>query len=452
MNQETFALKQAKWLSELQFKALPQTTITLAKLCLLDFLGVALRGSTLPQVKPALIFAQSSQAPFESTIVGGNRTTAPYAAYINGTFGHSCEFDDCHFHAGHPGVCVIPACIALGEKNAIGGKELIKAIVTGYQAMVWSIGPIHQRTLEIGWHGTKVGGVFGAAAAGSVILELSKEACANALAIAASDSSGTMEYDQSGGEIKRFHAGIASRAGTEAALLAEAGLTGPMTIFEGIRGIHRLFSDGNMANIESYWNDKFHIEDTMFKLYPCAGTLHAALDCVNDIRGRTPINPKDINEIEVGLADWALPHGAAIVKPHDVISAQFSLAFSIGLQFVTGENAFQDYMNPKRWTDEAIIEIAKKVRPVAAATPANSSELFAKVKIKKINGQEESAEQAAPRGFPTNPASEEELKAKFRSLTTGLLATEKIDAILESIDSLEKQTDLSFITAAFSQI
>ena len=123
MNQETFALKQAKWLSELRFEDLPQTTITLAKLCLLDFLGVALRGSTLPQVKPALIFAQSSQAPFESTIVGGNRTTAPYAAYINGTFGHSCEFDDCHFHAGHPGVCVIPACIALGEKNAIGGKE-----------------------------------------------------------------------------------------------------------------------------------------------------------------------------------------------------------------------------------------------------------------------------------------------------------------------------------------
>ena len=92
-NEETFARSQAKWISELQFEDLPKTTIALAKLCLLDFLGVALRGSTLPQVKPALIFAQTSTLS-ESTIVGGKTATAPYAAYINGTFGHSCEFDD----------------------------------------------------------------------------------------------------------------------------------------------------------------------------------------------------------------------------------------------------------------------------------------------------------------------------------------------------------------------
>ena len=108
--------------------------------------------------------------------------------------------------------------------------------------MICSVGPIHRRTLELGWHGTKIGGVFGAAAATGKILNLNALELANAFAIAASDASGTMEYDQSGGEIKRFHAGLASRSGVEAAILAAAGLTGPLTIFEGKRGYRPLLA------------------------------------------------------------------------------------------------------------------------------------------------------------------------------------------------------------------
>ena len=59
----------------------------------------------------------------------------------------------------------------------------------------------------------------------------------HALAIAGSHAGGTMEYDQSGGEVKRLHNGMACCGGLRSALLAQIGLTGPPTIFEGERGI-----------------------------------------------------------------------------------------------------------------------------------------------------------------------------------------------------------------------
>jgi 2-methylcitrate dehydratase PrpD len=448
----TIAQRLGDWVSALEYDDLPPEVITSAKLCLLDFIGVALRGATFPQVAPVRALLKSLGGNPVATVIGGDRTSLAYAALANGTFGHSCEFDDSHFHGGHPGVCVIPAALAVGEQEDIDGKTLITAIVAGYQAMICSVGPIHRRTLDLGWHGTKVGGVFGAAAATGKLLNLSSLELANALAIAASDASGTMEYDQSGGEIKRFHAGLASRSGVEAALLAAAGLTGPLTIYEGKRGIFRLFSEGKEPIIERYWQGDFHILETMFKLHPCAGTLHAAIDCVAQIQREHKVQVEDVQEIEVGVVDWAIPHGAAIVEPTDVISAQFSLAFSLGLHMATGAAAIDDFLNPAKWCDERIQTVARKVRPIADPVPENASELFARVTLKTNDGAVHEASQVAPRGFPTLPASAEDLKEKFRSVTATILPSEQAEALIDIIDKLEEQADLAFVTEIFKSM
>ena len=448
----TIAQQLGDWVSALRYEDLPPEVIASAKLCLLDFMGVALRGATFPQVAPVFALLDALGGNPVATVIGGHRTSLPYAALANGTFGHSCEFDDSHFHGGHPGVCVIPAALATGEQECIDGKALITAIVAGYQAMICSVGPIHRRTLDLGWHGTKVGGVFGAAAATGKILNLTSHELANALAVAASDASGTMEYDQSGGEIKRFHAGLASRSGVEAALLAAAGLTGPLTIYEGKRGIFRLFSEGKDPVVERYWQGNFHILETMFKLHPCAGTLHAAIDCVAQIQSEYQVQVDDIQQIEVGLVDWAIPHGAAIVEPTDVISAQFSLAFSLGLQMATGTAAIDDFLNPAKWRDESIQAVARKVRPVAEPVPDNASELFARVTLTTNDGTVHEASQVAPRGFPTLPASPEDLKAKFCSVTATILPSEQAEALIATIDKLEDQVDLAFVIDTFKSM
>jgi len=448
--EQTLAERQAKWIAELDYEGVPQAVRARARLLLLDFLGVARRGATLPQVEPVRALLEDMGTAPQSSIIGGGYAAAPYAAYANGTFGHSCEYDDSHWHCGHPGVCVIPAALAIAEREKRCGKELIVAIVAGYQAMVWSMGPINRRTLDIGWHGMKVGGVFGAAAAAAKILRLTEPQIANALAIAGSDASGTMEYDQSGGEVKRFHAGMATRAGTQAAILAKAGLTGPRTIFEGLRGIHRLFAEGSPGDAEQFWDGSFHLMTTMVKLYPMVGTTHAALDALGMILDRRPAGPDDITEIEVGLVDWALPHGAAIVHPHDMLSAQFSLAFACALRIARGRVAIADLADPGCWSDPGLSALAEKVRPVAIEVPDGAEQLCGRVTVRFADGSEETAFQPSPRGFPTNPPTADDIEQKFREVVTGLLDESAAQGVLDAVGSFDTASSIDHLIGMLS--
>lgn len=449
----TISNQLGSWIVDLTFDDLPTDVIKRAKQCLLDQFGVQIRGATLPQVQSVRQLVDAMGGAPESTVAFyGSRTSAPYAAYVNGTFGHSCEFDDSHFHCGHPGVCVIPAALAVAERQHSSGRELLVAVVAGYQAQTASIGPIHKGTLTLGWHGTKVGGVFGAAAAAAKLLKLDAEQVASAISVAASDASGTMEYDQSGGEVKRLHAGSASRSGVQAALLAQHGMTGPATIFEGKRGIYKLFGDGGAPDIERYWRGQFHILDTMFKLYPAVGTVHAPLNALTEIMSVHEFTVEDVVEINVGLADWAIPHGAAITRPTDCISAQFSLAFSLALRLVMQSNDLHYYLDCKLWVDAKILEVADKVRTYAMSFEPGAHELGSKVEVILKNGQRLSRYQRAPRGLPECPATDEELKDKFHGLVEGLISDAQAHQIVKTIERLECIEDASVLAAMLASI
>ncbi|KCZ94269.1 MmgE/PrpD family protein [Hyphomonas johnsonii] len=442
----TLAERQARWISTLTYDAIPKDVRERARLLLLDFMGVARRGATLPQAALArALFADMGGNEQSSVIGGGSKTSAAYAALANGVSGHAFEYDDAHWNCGHPGVCVIPAVLALAEREGASGKEILTAIVAGYQAMVYAMGPINRITLDIGWHGTKVGGVFGAAAASAKLLGLSEAEIAQALAIAGSEASGTMEYDQSGGEVKRFHAGIPARAGVESAILAKAGLTGPLTIFEGLRGIHRLFSERSEVDVEAYWDGSWHIMNTFVKLYPMVGTTHAALDALGTILDRQQARMGEIIAIEVGLVDWALPHGAAIVHPHDMLSAQFSLAFACALRVLRGQVAFLDLADPEIRSDPEINALADKVTPVAMQVPDGADPLFGHVTVRFADGREDSELQIAPRGHPANPAGIEDVRCKFREVLSGLLDDAAIEQVIVAAENIEETGDAGML-------
>ena len=248
-----------------------------------------------------------------------------------------------------------------------------------------------------------------------------------------------MEYDQSGGEVKRFHAGMATRAGLEAAVLAKAGLTGPLTIFEGLRGIHRLFAESTPGDVEAFWDGTWHIMNTFVKLYPMVGTTHAALDALGMVLDRRPAKADDIAQIEVGIVDWAVPHGAAIFHPHDMLSAQFSLAFACALRIIRGQVAIVDLASPEIRSDPAINALADKVKPVASQVPEGADPLFGRVIVRFNDGSEETALQPAPRGHPKNPPTIADIKSKFREVVTDLLDESAADRVVAATERLEEQ-------------
>jgi 2-methylcitrate dehydratase PrpD len=438
----------ASWVAALEPGDLPADVTAMAKRLVLDQLGLQLRGSTLPNVQPVRAVAGALGGRGEATVTGGSvLVSAPQAAWVNGTLGHSAEYDDAHMSAWHTSSAVVPAALATAEREGGSGTELITAIVAGVQAMGVLGSVAGNGMLARGWHGSKVLGVFGATAAAGRILGLDAAQTANAFGIAASDAGGTMEYDRSGGEVKRMHAGSASRIGVEAALLAQQGLTGPATIFEGHRGVFAMFggADDGTVPAGAEW-DRWQILATMFRLYPAVAATLPPLDALRRLREREPVDPADVVSITVGLPAWAVGHGAAIVRPKDAISAQFSLAFGLGLQLVTGDNRPQDYFDPRLWSDPAILRIADAVVPVAMEIPEGDPNLSARVEIELRDGHRLDAYQAGFHGHPVWPATDEEIEVKFRANLDGVTLKETAQAIIDIVASLEHTASVRDLT------
>lgn len=457
MPKDTVSRILARHVLGIRYESLPTRVITLAKVCIMDQLGVQLRGATLPWAQPAYSMVRDMGCRGESTVVYyGDRTNASYAAYVNSTFGHSCEMDD-QGVGTHAGAIVVAPSIALGEVSGASGNDLIRAVVAGYEAM-GRIG-LTKSTDTRGFH--MIDAPFAAATSAGILLELDEDAMVNAYGIAGSHSGGLTEYDQVGGEVKRLHAGLGSRGGVQCAILANKGLTGPRTVFEGRRGIVQAFRgpDANPQNIvNGLGKDDYQITRNIFKFYPCNISIHTSLDALNMVMARHPIDHRDVKEINVGV-NSNLAHYTTITRPNDVIGAQFSLAFGFGLRLVTGKTDdeyeyFEDYLNPRKWTDADILRIADLVKPYVLPEAVNDLNHLAKVQIKVANGRAFYAVQQYCTGGPQHRQTVEQevklrlqLEAKFRMLARVALPDKRIDQILEAVRNLEDLPKVSELVA-----
>ncbi|CAM5510732.1 MULTISPECIES: MmgE/PrpD family protein [Streptomyces] len=437
----------ARWVTTLRYDDLPEEVRERTKLLILDQIGCELAGTVLPNVQPVLRLAERQPGAAQATLAySGVASTVSQAAWVNGTLGHSGECDDAHLLAWHTTSVVVPAALALAEREGASGRDLITAVVAGVQTMALLGSATTPPMLATGWHGSKVLGVHGAAAAAGVVLGLTPEQQTNAFGIAGGDSGGTVEYDQHGGEVKRMYPGSAARAGVEAAQLAQLGFTGPPTIFDGKKGLLNLFAGGgDIAAVDANWN-RWLILETIIRFFPGVATNHTPLDVIGKLRKEYGIEPADVARIRVGLVDFAIGHGASITRPTDAITAQFSLAFSIGLQFVTGHNAPADYFERSRWTDPEILAIADLVEPYAMPIPEGDPVFSTKVDIELRDGTALSAYQAGFPGHPSRPATRQDIERKFLTAVDGLVPAERAVALQIAVTTLEEHSTVREVT------
>ena len=302
--------------------------------------------------------------------------------------------------------------------------------------------------MEKGFHHQGVLGTFASAAVAGKLLGLDAEKMVDALSIAGSHSSGTMEYDQSGGEVKRLHSAIAVRGGMVAALLAQRGLTGPATILEGLRGIPRVFV--GVEDVEPMLTDLnnrgwFAIQGRTVKPFPTLGTIHTSIQAMTRLMHQQRILPGQVKAIHVGVNSLTLTHGGTIHEPKDTIGAQCSLAFSLGLRLVRGRNDLRDYLDPGSRKDPEILALAKKVQ--LHADPKMVGDVWGGARVRVIleDQKEMEAEVLYRKGSPEDPFTWEELEAKFRSLASAVLDEQGMRRVIETVNHLEEVKDFSKI-------
>ena len=432
-------------------EGLPNVLFDRAKELLIDHLGVSLGAIDLEWCRIIRGRAIADGGPAESTVYGGGRVAARNAALANATVAHAIELDDTHIPSlSHVSSVVFPAALAVAEAHGSSGREFLTAYILGCEAMGRIGRAAAQPLLNAGFHPTSANGVFGAAAAASVLMKLNANQIESAFGLALSMASGAMQFalESEGTMVKRLHGGLPAERGILAALLAAKGFAGPARSVEGDRGFLKVFAGHqNVAPVTANLGREFIIDDMSIKLNACCLHFAALVDALDDCARQRADLVASVEAIEVS-GPKALLNGHMERRPRSVMAAQYSLPY------VAAATLLLDPRKPSSFEDAAfgrgdVLALADRVEAseddaLQALFPAKFP---ARVRIRlKDGGAIESTVEDA-RGTAARPVERVDLESKFRALTARQYSRSFQDRVLDAIVAVDRPDGLDELAA-----
>lgn len=299
---DTIVTGLARFASGLEFDRLPADVVTKAKICILDVLGVAAGGFESENAKVALRTARSLSSPGAATVwMTGERIRAIDAVLPNSVAAHCILQDDwLQVSHSHIGAAVVPTALAMAEETGGSGKDLIAAVVAGYDVEDRA-GSLSVPAFTRGFRASSVYSYFGATTVAARMLKLDERRFSDALGCAGSMCGGVLQPWNDGSMEWSFQEAFGSRAGITAATLAKDGLVGSRTVFEGSHGVNRSFSgtnEGERAALDQI-GTHFHIVDTCFKRFPTGGANQGSAAVAFAMREKFSIDYRRIRRVDI---------------------------------------------------------------------------------------------------------------------------------------------------------
>ena len=447
------AQQVARLSGDLTYEKLDEALVDRTKYLLLDFLGVALRGSITESSRLVQRFLTVNHVPPPDGVpVMGTPLIAEgsLAAIANGCAAHAIELDDVVNAASlHPAVTVMSAALSAAWISGCSGRELIEGIVAGYEMTVkLGIALDPAAHYAQGFHPTGTCGAFGAALAAARILKLDADRTANALGIAGSQASGSLEFLADGAFTKRFNAGWAAHAGLIAALLAREGFTGPASIIEGRLGFLHGYSPKSRAEkVLAGWGAPYEVMKTSIKPHACCRYKQGPIDCILAIVRENNLEEPDIERIVVSV----LKAGQALVAeprdkklaPKSIVDAQFSMPFGAAMAVLYGR-AFIDQYCRENIDSPRVRSLMERV--ICVSNDAIEKEFPdkwpAEVEIVTRDGKKFRKHLEFPKGDPENPLSWDEIIEKFNSLASAVLDAQRRTAIVHRVRAVNGEATI----------
>ncbi len=430
----------ARFARETSYDNLPEEVIRQARLCLLDLVGAACAGATaLPGHVVTEIIEEAGGSPQAVLIGRKERVPALNAALGNGLYAHALELDDLHRSSIlRPGSPIIPAALAAAEKYGASGKELITAIVVGYEVgirIAEAMTPSHYNF----WHTTGTCGTFAAAIAAGKVMNLNDEQLIHALGHAGTQAAGLMElhYSPEGMMSKPLHASKAAQNGLFSAMLAKGGYASTQTILSGEKGFLRVFAPkAKMEKIVENLGEDFKIMQISYRIYASTRHTHSGIDLALRLRAKG-IKPEDIELLRIQTYSVARDL-VGEPFPETSYEAKFSLPFCVSTALVYGHVGVEDFTE-QRIKDpmlEALMShCTVEIDPLIDAH--YPQKWGAKLNVILRNGTVDHEQTDFPKGDPENKLTLEQLHTKFRRLSALLLPPSKIEVWLEQFMKVE---------------
>jgi 2-methylcitrate dehydratase PrpD len=444
----TIATRLARFALATRADELPRDLRERAALHLLDTLGCGLAAVGTGAGAHASAVAAAQGGEPQATLLGERaRLPAASAALANGTRCHALDFDDTH-EAGicHASTVVAPAALAVAEATGASGRELLAAYLVGTEVALRIAIASADGLYERGFHPTGVCGAFGAAAAAARLRGLGERETVNALGVVGSFASGLFEYLSDGSSTKPLHAGWAAQAGVQAALLAEAGASGPATVVEGRFGLlaSHAGGTGGAEAICAGLGESWELDAVVVKPYPACHFAHSSTWAAAELAEEHGLAPGDVEAIVVRIP----PEGEPLVldpleakhAPRTPYDAKFSLPFTVAHRLVHGRLEVASFSD-EAIRDERVLELARRVsyEPLAERAP---SRFAGGARIATRDGRELDRFLAHAPGSSQNPLGEDSVLTKFRANAELALGPEAAAELADALRALDQAPTL----------
>lgn len=435
----------AKFVADTQYSDLPPSLIAECKVATLDVLAAAFVGSTMPWAQRVVdMVHELGGTPEVSVINQPWKTDISRAALANGAMIGAFECEP--LTGSHASGTVLPAALAISQRDHRAGKDFLLAIALGFEVsgrlQKTAVGLENKR----GFHNPGIQGPFGAAAAVGKLFGFDTATLASALGLAGSCSAGLLEFAWAGDDTKRVHLGRASSMGLESALLAKKGLHGPVTVIEGPYGYFNAFSEPtDIAKLTDGLGKKWLIQPASHKAFATHVTHQAVVQAIQDMKREHGFDPKAITRVTIRGAHRILEDRHTVRDPMTVMGGQYSLPFTAAVALT------RDMSNPLVYNEAAVKDplvrsLAKNMELVIDKAIHETHGAIPPAEITIVCGGNTYNKTTTPhKGSPLNPMTWPDACEKFSRYTRTIISDAQAKTIIDAVGDLENQSDMARI-------
>lgn len=442
----------ANFVANTRYADLPPSLIGECKIATLDVLAAAFVGSSLPWAQRVVQMVHELGGASQVSVINQPwKTDVSRAALANGAMIGAFECEP--LTGSHAGGTVLPAALAICERDHRSGRDFLLAIALGFEVS----GRLQRTAVGLestrGFHNPGVQGPFGAAMAVGKLFGFDAATLASALGLAGSCSAGLLEFAWAGDDTKRVHLGRASSMGLESAILAQKGLHGPVTVIEGPYGYFNAFSEPtDIAKLTDGLGKKWIIQPASHKAFATHVTHQAVVQAIQDMKREHGFDARAITQVTIRGPHRILEERHTMREPLTVMGGQYSLPFTAAVALT------RDMSNPLVYNDEAVKDplvraLAKNIELIVDHSIAESHGAIAPAQVTIVCGGAIYKKTTTPhKGSPANPLTWNDACEKFSRYTKSLIGTTQAQAIMDVVGDLENQNDMARIASVAARV
>ena len=428
----------ARYMAEARQRTLPPHVAREGKHRILDSLAAMVSGAHLKPGEMAIRFARAQGGAAEASVLTTDiRTSAINAALVNGMFGHADETDDFEpVTKAHPGCSVVPAALAMGEREGRSGIEFLNGVALGYDLccrLLLALGPDLVRGSHRSAEGTS--STFGAVGAAASLARLDEKGMRYALSYAAQQVSGLWSWVRDAEHVEKAFdfSGMGARNGVTAAVMAQMGFSGVWDVLDGEHNVLIALSTApKPEEMIAGLGRRFFVTETAIKPYSVGYPIQAALAAFLQLHREHKLTTDNVERIVVKLPE----DGARVVNDRSM--PDVNCQHIIALALVEGAVSFEDSHSYERMKDPKVRAAKERVELIADKSLMDpEAPRSSRVEVTLKDGRTVSHFTRHAPGTKENPLTTEEVNAKARSLMAPVLGAGPTEEVIRRVNALE---------------